>query len=189
MSKTKYPREMAIAAAKPLCAALIPVTEKLVVAGSLRRRKAEVGDAEILFIPKIEPRPDPQDLLGNLIPTNLAVLVIEEFIRTGKLTKRRKEDGGTMWGEQNKLAVDVATGIPIDFFQCNRENWWTLLVCRTGSKENNERICNAAMAKKLRWNPYAGFLDRLTGQMLHIPRSEQDVFARVGLPYLEPWQR
>lgn len=189
MSKTKYPRELAIAAAAPICAALKPVTEKLIVAGSLRRRKAEVGDVEILFIPKIEPRPDPYDLLGNPVPTNLAVEVIERLVKDGVLAKRPKENGTFTWGEQNKLAFDVITGIPIDFFQCNKANWWTLLVCRTGSKENNEAICNAAIARGLRWNPYQGFEDRTTGQLLHVPQSEQDVYARVGLPYPEPWQR
>ena len=189
MSKTKYPRAVAIAAAKPIVEALKPVTEKLIVAGSLRRNQPEVGDAEILFIPKFEPRPDPSDLLGNLIPTNLAAAVIDELVRSGVLAKRPKENGSCTWGEQNNLAVDVATGVPIDFFQCNKVNWWTLLVCQTGSKENNERICNAAMARKLKWNPYAGFRDRLVGSLIHVPQSEQDVFARVGLPYLEPWQR
>ncbi len=189
MSKTRYPRADVIRAIKPICEALADVTEKLIVAGSLRRMKEDVGDAEILFIPRIADRPDPDDLLGNLVATDLARLVINGFIKKGVLAKRKKENGTHTWGAQNMLAVHVATGIPVDFFQCNRANWWTLLVCRTGSKENNERICNAAIEKRLRWNPYQGFEDRMTGELIHVPRSEQDVFERVGLPFLEPRDR
>jgi DNA polymerase/3'-5' exonuclease PolX len=187
--KIKYPRALAIAAVQPITRALASVCEKLIVAGSLRRRKDMVGDAEILYVPKFEDRPDPCDLLGNLVETNLADEVIDDFLAQGVLARRAKQDGSFMWGGQNKMAVHVATGIPIDLFECRPGNWWTLLVCRTGSKENNERICNAAIAKGMKWNPYIGFVDRATDKLLHAPRSEQDVFARVGLPWLEPWER
>lgn len=189
MSKTKFSFADAVAAAKVFTDALKPVAEKLIVAGSLRRRKEEVGDVEILYIPKIEPRPDPDDLLGNLVPTNLVDEVLAQFLKSGVLEKRKNVNGSEMWGESNKLARHVASGIPIDFFACNRANWWTLLVCRTGSKENNERICNAAIERGLKWNPYRGFEDRYTSELIHTPQSEQDVFARVGLEYVEPWQR
>lgn len=188
--KTKFPREQALGVAKQLCDTLKPVTSRLIVAGSLRRGKAEVGDVEILFIPKVEPRPDPEDLLGNLVETNLALAEIDALLKSGVISKRPNCDGHFAWGASNRLAVHVASGIPVDFFAATEMNWWCLLVCRTGSKENNEAICNAAIKKGLKWQPYgAGFADRVTGELLRRVRSEREVFEAVGLPYKEPWER
>ena len=83
--KQKFPRAAALAVAKELCDALKPLAEKLIVAGSLRRRKQEVGDVEIVFVPKIEMRADPSDLLGHKVQTNLVHELIECLLRDGKL--------------------------------------------------------------------------------------------------------
>jgi DNA polymerase/3'-5' exonuclease PolX len=99
------------------------------------------------------------------------------------------EKGGTAWGPKNKLAVHVASGIGIDFFEATKRNFWTVLVCRTGSAESNMRVCQAAEARGLKWNPYLGFEDRRTGELLFVPESEEAVFTHVGLPYLEPSKR
>lgn len=187
----KYPRDRALVVAREICDALKPITEKLIVAGSLRRRKSEVGDVEIVYLPKFGLLPDPQDLLQQPVRTNL----VEDWL--GKvmppasefLRKRPNEHGGFAWGPQNKQAVHAASGVPVDFFQATPDNWWSLLVCRTGSRESNERICAAAVARGLKWNPYAGFEDRATGRLIFVPRSERAVFDRVGLPYAEPWER
>src|SRR5690348_18038472 len=53
MSKQRYPACEAWQVARPLAFALERVCERVEIAGSLRRKKAEVGDIEILFIPKI----------------------------------------------------------------------------------------------------------------------------------------
>lgn len=47
-----------------------------------------------------------------------------------------------MWGEKNKLAVHVRTGIPVDFFAATEANWWNYLVCRTGGEQNNIAIAS-----------------------------------------------
>lgn len=188
--KTKFPRAAALEVARELCAGLKDCTTRLLVAGSLRRRKEEVGDVEILFIPIVAPRPDPTDLFGKEVQTDLATRWINDHEQAGVLARRLKSDGTTTWGAQNKLALHVASGIPVDFFAGTLRNFPCLTVCRTGSAETNQRICNEAIKRGLRWQPYGeGFADRMTGTTLKICRSEQDVFAAVGLPYLEPWER
>lgn len=57
--------------AAELCAALKPVCERLILAGSLRRRKPTVGDVEILYIGKTEVRQDPTDMFAS-ITVNIA---------------------------------------------------------------------------------------------------------------------
>jgi DNA polymerase/3'-5' exonuclease PolX len=116
--------------------------------------------------------------------------IINAWVKDGLFTKRPKTDGTLTWGADIKLAVHAESGIPVDFFQACAVNWHCLLVCRTGSKESNERLCNAAIARGWKWNSYgAGFSDRLSGELVRITRSESDVFEAVGLPYKEPWER
>jgi len=186
MSKVKFPREKALAVAKELCAALAPVTDRLIVAGSLRRRKLEVGDVEILFIPKTE--------LRNLefftkTPVCLAGEVLSQLLQNGVLQQRKNVNGSTMWGAKNKMAVHAASGIPVDLFTATYGNWFNYLVCRTGSAENNMAIATAAQAKGWKWNPYAAGFTRADGREVHRVESEKGVFDFVGLPYKKPWER
>ena len=189
--KIKHPRAEALKVARELTAALRPLCEpgRFIFAGSLRRRKPEVGDIEVVYVPRSEQQPDPDDLLGNPIATNLVDRKLNEWLRAGVLTKRVGAQGGKAWGASNKLAVHLASGIGIDFFQADERNFWTLLVCRTGSAEMNTRICNAAIARGQTWNMYRGFEDRVTGELLFVPESEKALFAHVRLAYLEPWER
>ena len=187
--KTKFPREAALAVARELTVALTPLCERMIFAGSLRRLKPEVGDIEVVFIPKIEAHPDPDDLLGHLIPTSLVDAWLAGEIKAGRMERRRNVNGSPLWGPVNKLARHMASGIGVDFFQADRRNWYSLLVCRTGSAESNTRICNAAIERGLRWDMYAGLRDRLSGVLVFEPASERALFERVGLPYLEPKDR
>lgn len=133
--KTKHPRAEALDVARRLTAALRELCEpdRFIFAGSLRRMKPEVGDIEVVYVPKVEMLPDPNDLLGNPIPTVRFNRLLEDWLKSGVLQKRVGEKGGTAWGPVNKLAVHVESGIGIDFFEANKRNFWSLLVCRTGS--------------------------------------------------------
>ncbi len=189
--KTKHPRAKALEVARELTGFLRPLCEpdRFIFAGSLRRMKPEVGDIELVYVPRIELLPDPDDLLGNQIPTNLFDRQLDNMLAVGSLTKRVGEKGGTSWGPSNKLAVHRASGIGIDFFCANPRNFWTFLVCRTGSMESNTRICMAAEKRGWKWNPYRGFEDRRTEELLFVPQSEEELFQYVGLPYLKPIAR
>lgn len=186
-NKPKFQRAAALKVAAELCRVLEPVCERLIVAGSLRRLRMEVGDVEILYIPKTEIRPDPQDMFAKCT-VNLVDESLYGLIGTGRIGYRMNNLGSAVWGAKNKLAVHLATGIPVDFFEAREANWFNYLVCRTGSAESNMRIATAAQAKGWKWNPYgAGFTDE-RGDLVRVA-SEEDAFARVGLPYLEPQRR
>ena len=183
--KQRFDRAAALPVARELCQALEPVTARLIVAGSLRRRKPTVADVEILFIPRFERRR--VDLLHSQ-DFDLAGERIDELLGGGILAMRPNIAGGTSWGGKNKLAVHVASGIPVDLFTASEANWWNYLVCRTGPKESNVAIAKAAEAKGWKWNPYgAGFSGPMGAK--HPVTSEADVFEFAGLPYREPWER
>lgn len=183
--KKRYPRRAALEVAREMCRMLKPVTDRLVVAGSLRRMKDEVGDVEILYIPQFENRPLDMFTRKNF---DIASELLDRLVAEGKLEMRMKANGQRTWGNMNKLAVHTATGIPVDFFRADENNWYNYLVCRTGSMETNKRIAEAAIAKRLKWMPYgAGFMD--WGDNTIRVEKEEDVFSIVGLDYLEPKDR
>jgi DNA polymerase/3'-5' exonuclease PolX len=78
--------------------------------------------------------------------------------------------------------------MPVDFFATIDTSWYNYLVCRTGSKESNMRIAQAAQDKGWRWNPYGAGFSGPNGQT-HQVTDERDVFEFVGLPYRDPWDR
>lgn len=184
--KPRFPNAVGMKVAAELCAALKPVCERLIVAGSLRRRKPTVGDVEILYIGKTEVRQDPADMFAS-ITANLADEVISELEKSGVLERRKNVNGSEMYGSKNKLMRHRASGLPVDLFAATPENWWNYLVCRTGPADSNTRICMAAQDRGWKWNPYgAGFSrDGETRAM----ESEDEVFAFVGLPYAQPDER
>lgn len=206
--KPKYPRAAAIAGAREICLALTPYCEpgRLIVAGSLRRRKQWVGDVEILYISKLEVIPEVRqsDLLAPLPPirykpmadckiNQLAGYMWDEQTHSVcrgpmLITQRKNTQGSITWGAQNKYARHIASNIPIDFFRTEEASWFNYLVCRTGSAESNKRIATAARARGMKWNPYGpGFTDADGNKVA--ATSEQDVFRLAGLNYQDPWDR
>jgi DNA polymerase/3'-5' exonuclease PolX len=129
MTKTRFPRAIGLAVAKEICQALQLYTERLEVAGSLRRRKADVGDVELLFVPRMESRPFDMFTTEDV---DLAGEEIDRMVARGLLAKRPNIAGGTSWGTKNRLAVHVETGCPVDLFTTTHDAWWNYLVCRTG---------------------------------------------------------
>lgn len=195
--KPKFPHAKAMAVAEKIVEALAPVCARIEIAGSLRRKKPLVGDVEIVYVPKFTEVPDARELFpGKLIRVNATDLIIAELIERGSLARRPKTDGKTFtWGEWIKLAVAVKTGVPVDLFATTQEDWWNVLVCRTGSAESNTRIAGEALRRGWQWNPSpsgGGFRREAAhdreAEFVRM-HSEEEVFRFVGLDYLEPEKR
>lgn len=162
--------------AEELAKLLEPACERVQVAGSIRRRKPEPHDIELLVIPQFLSGIDQLDLM-------LKMLVMGHV-----LGLRRNKRGAATYGQLNKLMVHLPSGIGVDVFSTSAENWPNALVVRTGGKETNQAIATAALKKGWGWHAYGrGFRTADGGEF--ICRSERDVFQAVGLPYLEPWER
>lgn len=182
----RFPFHVAGRISMELLNALQPHCEQITVAGSLRRLKADVGDIEILYVPRFG-----QVTGESLFPStdNLADRAIEGMLAAGWLAKRKNIKGATMWGDQNKLAVHVASGIPVDLFATTAASWFNYLVCRTGPADSNKRIAAAAQAKGWTWKPYSPGFTRLSDGEQRAVTSEEEVFQFVGLPYQKPQDR
>ncbi len=138
---------------------LAPYCSRIEVAGSIRRRKPLVNDIDIVLIPS-----DPWNLTG-------------EIARLGAVTAH----GAKIQRVQHQ-------GAWIDLYMATPETWATLLLIRTGSKENNIRLCS--LAKRKGWHLFAdgsGLFNengsRVAGD------SEKSIYEALGLLYQDPWER
>jgi len=145
------------------------------IAGSIRRQQRDVGDIELLCIPKYVDGVDQLD-------KEIGALVFQRI-----LDLRRNKKGFTAYGPKNKLMVHVPSGIGVDIFSTTAECWPVALVVRTGGKATNLRIATAALKKGWHLRAYGSGFDTPNGPIQC--HSEREVFEAVGLPYLPPWER
>lgn len=171
---------------------LQPACERIEIAGSVRRRKPEVGDVEILYVPRLAIQNVPGDMFAChelCLTDELLTLAIAE----GTLRRRTNSRGSEVWGKKNKLGIDDYTGMAIDFFSTTADCFANYLVSRTGPAELNVEICERAQFKGWKWHPYGkGFECVNLGTQFgawHVCNSEADVFQFVGLPVMTPEQR
>ena len=185
MSKTRWPHAEALAVAEQLQAILSPACRRIAIAGSLRRRKPDVGDVELLFVPILTERPD--GLFDRRI-VDVCSEVVEKMLADGVLAKRPNVNGHFTWGERNKLAIHVPSGIPVDLFGTSEANWFVSLVIRTGSKDTNLRLTNGAIRRGATLNAYGSGVTWSDGTQTPAT-SEEHVFEMCGVPYLPPHKR
>jgi len=139
-----------------------PYCQRIEVAGSIRRQKAIVRDIDIVLIPS-----DAWNLEGE-------VLALARPFKP-KLS-----------GE--KLKRFEYNGAQVDLYYATPETWATLLLIRTGSKENNIRLCS--LAKKRGWHLAAsgdGLFDK-TGRRV-AGNTEISIYNALGLPFQRPEER
>lgn len=183
----RYPRAEALAIGEELVRALEPHCERIEIAGSIRRGKPDVGDVEILYVPKFGTGLERGSMFESEI--NLAQRAIETLERDGILKRRLSATGQQTWGEKNKLAVHCASGIPVDLFASTIPNWWVSLVIRTGSAETNLRLTTGAQRLGRTLHAYGSGVSDSSNAVLTPATSERDVFDLCGVPYLDPNER
>jgi len=146
------------------------------IAGSIRRQKPNVGDVELVCIPRFVDGVDQLD-------KKLGGLCIQ-----GVLGLRRNKRGSAVYGPKNKLMVHLPSGIGVDIFSTDERCWWVALAIRTGPKESNIAIARAAQRKGWRLRAYGSGFDTPNGGRIEC-RAERAVFEAVGLPYQPPERR
>lgn len=148
---------------------------RIEIAGSIRRRKKDVGDIELLCIPRFDGGFDCLD-------RRVCGLMFQ-----GVLALRLNKLGRKVYGPKNKLMLHVSSGIGVDIFSTTKDCWPVSLVVRTGGKKTNQRIAMAALERGYRFHAYGSGFSTPSGEI--VCRSEREVFEAVGLPYREPWER
>ena len=164
--------------AEELKSLLEPGCARIEIAGSIRRQKPEVGDIELLVIPKYG---------GLACGVNMLDQQLIDLMLGGVLDYRLSKRGSRVYGPKNKLMVHVPSGFGVDIFSTTEECWVVSLVVRTGGAETNKRIATRAILKGWHFRAYGDGFDTPDGHI--ICHSEQEVFEAVGLPYLPPEKR
>jgi DNA polymerase/3'-5' exonuclease PolX len=125
---------------------------RIEVAGSVRRKKANPSDIEIVVEPKFRKDPQPAEFWGTTEPideytVNLFDEYCKELIRCGILEKRQNSLGRTSWGEKAKLGILYLGGewAPIDIFSVvEPATRGVQLALRTGPGDFNKVLVNHA---------------------------------------------
>ncbi len=161
--------------AEKIKAVLESSCERITIAGSIRRQKPDVGDIEVLCIPKY------------IAGVDMLDAKIQTMIYFDMLGYRLNKLGSKVYGPKNKLLVHLPSGIGVDIFSTTEECWPVALVVRTGGKVTNQRISMAAINKGFRFHAYGSGFTTPNGEI--VCRSEREVFETIDLPYKEPQER
>ena len=183
-TKSRCPLALAEITGQSLIKLLETSCERIELAWSIRRGRLDVGDIELLCVPKVRVV---QDMFGNPIS---AVSELEnrcvELIAEGFLDYRPNVCGAITFGLWNKLVVHQATSIPVDIFTATTENWGMATVVRTGPKDFNVRMMTRFRELGMQGHAYGGVAKG--GEVLHCP-TEARVFELLGWEYLDPGDR
>lgn len=157
---------------------LAPYCERIEIAGSVRRKKPEVKDIEIVCIPKNEIVLESADDLFDEDKHKYQVHpgFIEEV---NKLEKVKGEPTGKY------TQRILPEGINLDLFIANKDNWGYILAIRIGPDGYSKYLADSWMRQG-----YKGIDGMLTknGKPVPVP-EEKDLFWLLGLEYVEPEYR
>lgn len=172
--------------------------ERMCAVGGFRRRKREMKDLELLYIPRVREVADPGDMFGAVQRTDLTERLIGQLLSEGVLAQRLQVNGSvSAWGAEIKHALHVPSGLPLDLFAATAENWFNRLVVTTGPVESNVRIATKArqMVPDWEWEvnspgfvPLGGTWENCA-RTRRTMRSEREVFEFVGLECKAPEDR
>ncbi len=140
----------------------LPQTEKVVIAGSLRRKKSTVRDIDML-VQSSDPEP-----------------IMERFTKN-QMVKAVLAKGRT------KSVIITKSGIQADLRVIPANGWGAALHYFTGPKAHNIEMRKIAIKKGYKMNEY-GIFDRKTGKQL-AGRTEEEVYHFLDLKYIKPEDR
>lgn len=150
-----------------------PLCDRVKVAGSLRRKKGDVGDIEIVCIPK-----EQSDLFGN------------KFRSADVISSLLKESGYGLHKDGEHYKQINLIHCMCDLFITTPECWGVIYMIRTGSADFSHKMVTPKR--------YGGFMPshlkvkegRLwNGDTVLDTPEEEDVFSAYGIDFIEPERR
>jgi DNA polymerase/3'-5' exonuclease PolX len=164
-----------------------PVCDRIEVAGSIRRRKPEVGDVEIVCVPKVELAPDPTSLLAEEVPVNRQ-FELAKSLRGSVLQDRLDVNDRPCFGPNWQRVV--FEGFGLDVFACSAEQWGVTLAIRTGNPEFSKKLVmpQSQGGFLLSGQRVHGWRLHDRGQVMHTP-EEIDFFRLIEKPWVRPEDR
>ncbi|HKA27890.1 MAG TPA: DNA polymerase/3'-5' exonuclease PolX [Candidatus Binatia bacterium] len=137
--------------------ATLPGVSRVEIAGSIRRRRETVGDADLLVVARRSPA---------VMDTFVGLPEVERVLGRGS----------------TRSSVRLRTGFQVDLRVVPAESFGAALLYFTGSKAHNVALRQLAIAKGLKLNEYGLF----RGTRRVAGRTEEEVYARLGLVFVPP---
>lgn len=190
----RYPLAVARVVASALVHHLSPFAERISIAGSVRRERQWVKDAEIVMVPKV--RYVERDLFGNdgkaiRYDTSEGIDAynrIERFPMEVRDVESKDGEIRRIDGDRFKALVDTHTGLPIDLFiVLPPATWGCIYFIRTGPADFNKRAMKRAHAMGMQFDQ-GRLIMQASRRPLPTP-EEEDVFRHLKANYKDPEDR
>jgi DNA polymerase (family X) len=140
--------------------------ESVTPAGSLRRGKETVGDLDLLVT--LADGHTSQKQVDALAKHILQFPGIDQTLAHG----------------ENKVSFTLQDGLQVDVRLLEKENFGAALMYFTGSKEHNVALRGRANDLGYTLNEYS--LSTLKGERRMAGRTEEEIYAKLKLPYIPP---
>lgn len=138
------------------------------IAGSIRRRKSEVKDIEIVCIAKPYER--------GLLESGLATVV----------NQWDKVKGEMIYGKVKYTQRILPEGIKLDLFFATPENWGLIYAIRTGSADYSHKVLARGWVRQ-GYRSEGGYLMKGDEQINVF--EEEDLFQLIRIPWVAPQHR
>lgn len=166
----RYPYAVALPIAEAVLKLLEPHCERIEIAGSIRRKKAMVGDIEIVAIPK--------PYQTGLFESGIAKVVNKWEKVRGNLT-------GDLFANRYTQRI-LPEGIKLDLFLTEPDRWGLIFAMRTGSNLYSSKVLASGWVRE-GYKSVDGYLTK--DDEVYEVREEKDLFRLIGVPYVEPEER
>ncbi|TDC57699.1 DNA polymerase/3'-5' exonuclease PolX [Actinomadura sp. KC345] len=137
----------------------LPQVERCEHAGSLRRMRETIGDVDVLAASR-DPRP--------IMEAFTALPFVAEVVASG----------------EKKTSIRTAKGLQVDLRVVPPESWGAALQYFTGSQAHNIRTREIAVKAGLKLSEY-GLFDAESDELI-VSETEEEVYERLGLPWVHP---
>ncbi|HXI16215.1 MAG TPA: hypothetical protein VNM48_07575 [Chloroflexota bacterium] len=189
--KQRVPLAEAEAIAQELVGRLALACSRLEIAGSIRRRRPDVGDIELVAVPRRD-APVITDLFGTRHdgpPVNLLDALCLELLIKNELRDRPDKNGRPAFGERYKRLSYKGVGLDL-FSVFEPAQFGVIYTIRTGSAEFSQRLVTPRLMGG--WLPVGmsvkdgALWDR--GRLIET-QEEVEFFRAIGAEFLPPERR
>jgi len=176
--------KVAEAQASVVMMALAPACHRVTLAGSMRRRKAQVHDIDIVAWPLCEEVAAAQTSLFGASETKLLPVKLIEILHSSGMWLRTADD------YPRKIVLEPGEGhrVPVEIYLAEPDgrNLGALIQMRTGSDRFNVSLAQRAIRMGLQYK--AGYGIFRDGERLD-DGSEEGIFRALGLDWCPPTAR
>jgi len=190
-SGVRVPLAQAHAVAGELVSILGIGCERIEVAGSIRRRTADVGDIELVAVPTVTTETIPGLLEDGTREVDQLQLFVETLLIQGTLVPHPTDPKR---GPKYSKLLHAASGLQVDLFSAERDFFGLIWLIRTGPAEYSRWLVTEARSRGFHvaeaelHRGRLGCSSAMPCVVVATP-DEVDVYRALGIPHTRPEDR